>query len=231
MDLKILLLSMITFMSATGCSMEKSLRHNTLSLPVEQPVLEVSERTQRNLRMPWRQRQYFAVSKQYAKAIKPRSVLVTERPIFKQAIVPAITQIHINHSNLHSVRSQAIHHPVTFTLSEFAPPASTAPGPGMSKIPFAIHRETLGPKGRKHTAAVIDEAKAASRVILQGIANTPGYAPDSLDRIAIGRSLSIRKFLMERGIPKDKFTILERQNEHFHPLRSDGNYVEIRFET
>lgn len=211
-------------------------------------TLKNCNRTQRNLNTPWSQRSYLCGSNKYISQLKEspkfkppsmnRGVIDRSYQLARSRKLQEKLKPVIDDSPLVVAESTPKGHPVSFTLEEFESkqspinrPTKTSDLSVVYQVPFAPSREVLGPVGRRTTNSIYSLAKEANRVILQGVVSRKSFnSIDIMDKTSVGRSLSIRKHLRQQGVQRSKFTILHRNNQHFRPNKTDGDYVEVRFD-
>lgn len=235
------LLFLIMTSTMVGCSTFMG-RETTVPVADQQDSVTLSiptcQRTQRDLSVPWNQRFYHCASAQFAKEEEEyleyrktdsRRIRVRRMPDLDQ-VISAPDSIEDRTVNRDTIISD-----VPRDISAFAKVIGEShpsePGQSTSltityRIPFAKNIEVLGPIGKEKIERLLSAAKNAKSVFLKGAAmKGEGDTDAEKDKLAVGRSLSVRKALSElAGIPVENIKILYRDDSE------SGRYVEIKFD-
>jgi len=245
MESKLLITSLVSMTVLASCASHKEPFSNNGGLIEREINISEADRTQRNLNTPWSQRRYLSGTKSYIAEASSyrRAPLGSSRHGLIQRNVVATLPLSekkkpaIDKSPIMVAVASPQGHPVSFTLADF----DDSPMSEKKRIesdlsvvytvPFARRVDVLGPKGRQRTTDLIEIAKNADRVILQGVVSGSGSTNTShMDSLSLGRAIRIRRYMTRQGIDRKNITILSRDNTHFRPSKNDGNYVEVRID-
>lgn len=213
----------ITAVLLTACasSDKKAAEIKTRELQKAAKSVPICARTQANLTMRFEERiakrEYHCISKNYAPSFARNLQYANLAPL------PAAKPAALPENDSHDIGRVETLPPLTISHTQIkAAPAAVNP----VMIPFAAHSDLLGAAGKK---AVADFAKRYQKspldvIYLQAIVSTQSRL--NKDQGALGRALSVRKSLKKHGIGT-KMRILNRNSTRYHPLKTDGNYVEV----